>query len=141
MSLPRYKPDLMAPGAMTPHLGGHPGFAPEFIEHRGIRVLRLDYTGLAPDDLPEAFQRAGRVIAAEPAGSLIILTVLDSRFNAQAAEALKRYAAANGPFVRRSAIVAIGFWKVVVTSIKLHGREDLVLFENQAEALDWLVDS
>jgi hypothetical protein len=116
-------------------------FSPEFIEQRGVRVLRLEYAGLAPDELPEAFQRAGEVIAAEPAGSLRILTLLDSPFDGIAAEAFKRYSAANQHFVRASAVVAKGFWRVVVTSVKLHGRRDLVVFDTQEAALGWLLRS
>lgn len=103
-------------------------FSPELIAQRGVRVLKLEHKGLARDELPEALQRAGEVIAAEPAGSLRILTLLDSPFDAIAAEAFKRYSAANRPFVRRSAIVESGFWKVVATSVKLHERRDLGLF-------------
>ena len=114
-------------------------FSPEFIEQRGVRVLRLEYRGLAPDELPDAFQQAGEVIAAEPGGSLRILTLLDSSFDAIAAEAFKRYSVANHPFVRASAVVAKGFWRVVVTSAKLHGRPDLTVFDTQEAALGWLL--
>jgi hypothetical protein len=116
-----------------------PRFSPEFIGQHGVRVLKLEYRGLAADELPEAFQWAGEVIAAEPAGSLRVLTLLDSPFDAVAAEAFKRYSAANRTFVRASAVVAKGFWNVVVTSAKLHGRRDLMVFDTQEAALGWLL--
>jgi hypothetical protein len=115
-----------------------PGFAPVFVEHRGIRVLRLEYTGLAPAELSVAFRRARSVIDAAPARSLRILTLLDSRFDEGLAEEFKRYSLANRPFVSRSAVVAGGFWRVVATSVKLHGRTDLMLFDRPDAALAWL---
>lgn len=118
-----------------------PVFEPTFMEHRGIRVLRLDYTGLAPKELPGAFQVAVQVITAEPLGSLRILSLFESRFDQTGAEALKGSMVKSRHHVRRSAVVTSGFWKVVVTSIKLHRRRDLGLFDSQAAALDWLVQS
>jgi hypothetical protein len=114
---------------------------PEFIQHGGLRVLRLDYSGFLPAELTEAFGRAGELIAAQPVGSLRILTLLDSRFDADAAEAFKRYAIGNRPYVRASAVVAAGFWKVLLTSVKLHGRRDLALFDDPTAALEWLLRS
>jgi hypothetical protein len=111
---------------------------PTFEVQEGVRYLRLDYTGFAPVELSEAFLVAGEVIRAEVPGSLRILTILDSRFDETSIEALKRYVAANRPFVLRSAVVASGFWSVVMTSIKLHGRQDLRIFDDKFAALDWL---
>jgi hypothetical protein len=30
------------------------------------------------------------------------------------------------------------FWKVIVTDLQAHGREDMQLFDDEASALDWL---
>jgi len=116
-------------------------FQPRFIEHGGVRILELDYSGLAPAELPPAFDEAGRVIAAEPPASVRILTILDSQFDAAAADALKRYAAGNRPYVRASAVVARGFWSAVVITLKLGERKDLVIFRDTATALDYLARS
>jgi hypothetical protein len=129
---------MLQPVQARPAPGRSP-FQPRFVQHRGRRVLRLDYSGLEPAELKEAFRQAGKVIAAEPAGSLRILTVLASHFDADAVRELRHYAAENRPHVRASAVVVAGFWAVVVTSIKLHERPDLYLFEGEEEALEWLV--
>jgi hypothetical protein len=128
---------MMPPEQATLAVPSHP-FQPRFVEHRGRQVLRLDYRGLEPAGLRAALRQAGQVIAAQPAGSLRILTVLESHFDAEAVAVLRRYATENRPYVRSSAVVAAGFWAVVVTSLKLHERPDLFLFEEEAEALDWL---
>ena len=113
-------------------------FKPAFIRHRGQEILRLDFVGLAHAELLAGFDAAGRLVRAQPLGSLRVHTVLRSRFNAESAEALKRYDHANRPYVRASAVVGTNFWKVIVTSLQLRGREDLVLFEDELSALDWL---
>jgi hypothetical protein len=118
---------------------GRSSFQPRFVEHRGRRVLRLDYSGLEPVELKEALRQAAKVIAAEPAASLRILSVLASRFDADAVRVLRHYATENRPHVRASAVVVAGFWAVVMTSVKLHERPDMYLFEGEEEALEWLV--
>jgi hypothetical protein len=113
-------------------------FAPTFEEHRGHRILRLDFRHLAHEELLAAFVRAGEVIRAAPPRSLRILTLLGSRFNEQSAEAFKAYALANKPHVLASAAVGTAFWNVLVASLKLKGRSDVMVFEDEAAALDWL---
>ena len=55
-----------------------------------------------------------------------------------AAAALKRLALSNRPYVRASAVIGTSFWKVIVTDLQAHGREDVMLFDDEASALDWL---
>lgn len=113
---------------------------PVFFDHGGARMLRLEFpAGLAHRELLAAFDRAGAVVRAAPPASLRILTVLGARFNAESAAAMKRFALANKPHVRASAVVAPGaFWRVVVTGLQVEGREDMTLFDGEAEARDWL---
>jgi hypothetical protein len=129
----------MIPARITAPENERGVFRPQFIQHRGRRVLRLDYADLEPAELEAAFQGAGDVIAGEPPESLRVLTILHSRFDGKAIEALRRYAVANRPHVRSSAVVVDGFWSVIVMSIKLHERHDLRLFDTEEDALDWLV--
>jgi len=116
-------------------------FEPRFVEVKSVRVLRLDFSGLSPRELIEAFARAGRLIASQPEASLRILTIFDSVFDEAAAEALKPFVEGNRPFVAASAVVTTGFWRVVLTSVKLNRRRDLQLFADEAAALEWLVRS
>ena len=113
-------------------------FEPRFIEHRGQRILRLDFTGLSLPGLVAAFVEARRVTWAEPSGSVRILTTLSSPLTAESAEALKQYGLSNRGRVLASAVVGEGFWKVIVTFLQAHGREDLVLFDDEASAPEWL---
>jgi hypothetical protein len=113
-------------------------FQPAFITAQGQRVLRLDFQGLTCAELETALHVAGRLIAGEPPASVRILTVFDSRFDGQTAEALKRYVIGNGPYVLASAVIARGFWRAVFTSLKLGVRPDLQFFDDEEQALRWL---
>jgi hypothetical protein len=113
-------------------------FAPEFIQHRGERILRLDYSALASADLVVAADQVRRLVTAEPLKSVRALTILYSRLTADAAAALKHAALANAPHIRASAMVGSIFWKVMAADVQAHGREELQLFDDEASALDWL---
>ena len=113
-------------------------FQPVYILHGGKRILRLDYTGLSPLELIEALELAGSAIATTPPTSLRILSILAAAVTSDAAEAFKRVALANREHVFASAVVGTSFWKIIVTDLQVRGREDLMLFDREAEALDWL---
>lgn len=113
-------------------------FEPSFIQHRGVRILRLEYSGLSPSELVAAAAQVCAVVAAEPLRSLRILSVIHSKLTAEAADALKRCALANRPYVRAGAVVASSFWNVIVTDLQARGREDMQSFDDEASALEWL---
>jgi len=113
-------------------------FEPKFMEHRGQRILRLEYSNLSPPELAAAADQVRQLVAAEPLRSARILTVIRSKLTADGADTLKRCALANRPYVRAGAVVASSFWKVIVADVQVHGREDLTLFDDEASALEWL---
>jgi len=113
-------------------------FEPVFVSHGGKRILRLDFGGLSRRELLDAFDLAGSMIAEAGPASLRILTLLASAVTEESAGAFKRYALRNRPHVFASAIVATPFWKIIVTDLLVRGRDDLMLFDHELEALDWL---
>ncbi len=113
-------------------------FESKFVEHRGQRILRLEYSKLSSTELVAATDQVRRLVAAEPLGSARILTVINSKLTAQGAATLKQCALANRPYIRAGAVVASSFWKVIVADVQVHGREDLTMFDDEASALDWL---
>lgn len=113
-------------------------FEPRFIEHRGQRILRLQFTDLSSHELVAAVDEVRRIVTAEPPRSVRILTILNSKLTAEGANALKQSALTNRPYVLAGAAVTTSFWKVIAADIQVHGREDLTLFDDEASALDWL---
>jgi hypothetical protein len=121
-------------------LGVYPArvFATTFIQHRGKRILRLEFSRLSPAELVAAADQVRGIIASEPLRSVRSLTFLSSRLTEEGADALKRCALANRPYVRAGAVVAPVFWRVIATDLQKRGREDLRFFTDEATARDWL---
>jgi hypothetical protein len=113
-------------------------FEPTFVEHRGARILRIEYSNLSSLELVAAADQVRRLVAKEPQRSLRILSVIQSKLTAQGGEALKQCALANRPYVRAGAVVASSFWNVFVHDLQAHGREDMRHFDDEASALEWL---
>src|SRR5690242_1377235 len=104
-------------------------FEARYVEHRGCRILRLELERLERVEFLSAVDRAAVLIRAEPAGSLRLLTRITSRFDRDTADAFTRSALANRPHLRASAILGTTYWKLVASSLKLRGRDDLAIFD------------
>ena len=115
-----------------------------FIEHRGKRILLLEYVGIHdPQEALAAIRNSMKVVAAEPAKSLVILTdVTNARYNAEVLQAMKEMAARNEPHVKISAIVGVtGLLRIAYQAVILFSRRNIRVFLSRPEALDWLVDN
>jgi hypothetical protein len=114
-------------------------FEPRFVQHGGVRILRLEFSRLSGPEITAAADQVRALVAAEPLGSVRTLTILSSRLSAEGADALKQSALANRPYIRASAVVATSFWKVIAADIQVHGRPELMMFDDEASATTWLV--
>lgn len=97
----------------------------DFIEHQGKKILRLDFSGLTPEELADPIREAREIIKDQPPSSLLTMTnVKGARFNNQTVETLKEFARGNEPFVSRAALVGLeGLQKLVLTAVsKFTGR-------------------
>ena len=115
-----------------------------FIEHRGKRILLLDYVGVHdPQEALAAVRHSMSVVAAEPPKSLVILTdVTNARYNSEVLQALKEMAARNEPHVKVSAIVGVtGLLRIAYTAVMMFSKRNIRIFHSRPEALDWLVDN
>jgi hypothetical protein len=113
-----------------------------FIEHRGHRILHLDYSALRdPQEAIESMEQSKRVVATHPPRSLLVLTnVRDARYNAAVLQALKELAAHNAPYVKASAIIGMsGLHRIAYQAVILFSRRKIQMFDEQEQALDWLV--
>lgn len=113
-------------------------FAPTFVEHRGERILRIDFSDLEARDLVVAADQVRRIVTAEPLRSVRVLTILYTRLTADAAAALKQCALANEPHVRATALVGSSIWRALGAVVQARGREELLMSDDEASALDWL---
>jgi hypothetical protein len=116
-----------------------------FIEHRGKRILVLDYTNLGTDleQLRGEIERSKTVISTEPPGSVLTMTdVRGSRITPGAVKAMQELVKHNAPFVKWSAVV-VGLTGVYLTAFRaiqaLSRRRNFKSFTDAADAQEWLV--
>jgi hypothetical protein len=116
-----------------------------FIDHRGQRLLMLDYTQLGTDmdQLRAEIAKSKDVIAGEPPGSVLTLTdVRGSKITPGAVKAMQELVQFNAPYVRWSAVV-VGLTGVYLTAFRamqaLSRRKNMKAFNDPAEAKEWLV--
>lgn len=116
-----------------------------FIEHRGTRILFLEYTDLGSDadELVAEIEKTKRVISGQPAGSVLTLTdVRGSRITPANVRAMRDLVAHNAPFVKWSAVV-VGLTGVYLAGFRaiqaLSRRRNLLSFGDLEEAKEWLV--
>ena len=114
-----------------------------FIEHRGQRILVLDYSDMRdPHEAIAAIEASKREAATHPPHSLLVMTVVrNARYNTAVLQALKELASHNEPYVKASAIVGMGgLHRVAYQAVLLFSRRKIRPFDTEAQALDWLVE-
>lgn len=112
-----------------------------FVEHRGHRILVLDYSDIRdPEQALAAIEAGRRLVAAQPPRSLLLMTVVrGARYNAEVLGAMKNLAAHNAPFVKASAIVGMSpLHRAAYRTILLFTRRNIPAYETEQEAMDWL---
>lgn len=116
-----------------------------FIEHRGKRLLLLDYTGLGSsmEELQAVIAKTKQVISREPPGSVLTVTdVRGSQINAANVRAMHELVQHNTPYVRWGAVV-VSLGSVGLTAFRavqaVSRRRNLRAFNDLEEAKDWLV--
>lgn len=113
-----------------------------FIEHRGRRILVLDYSGIRdPAEGLREIEKSRAMVARQPPGSLLVLTyVKDARYNTEVVQALKEMVVHNRPYVKASAVVGLsGIQRAVYQTLLLFSKRVIRTFDDLEEAKDWLV--
>lgn len=113
-----------------------------FIEHKGHRVLLLDYSGLRDEqEMLEMIEERTELVSHEPPGS--VLTLADLTGAQLTRESMQRVKEANvldRPYVRRAALVGADTLspKGALESIGTFAAKHWGRFATREEALDWL---
>ena len=113
----------------------------QFIEHRGKRVLFLDYSSCNGAMLKMAAEEGNRVISREPPSSVLTLTdVTGTSFDQQSVTALKAMVAANAPYVKRAAVIGIsGLQSLIYDAVQAFSKRKIPHFPTREQALEWLI--
>jgi hypothetical protein len=112
----------------------------QFIEHRGKKILHLNFADCKPTEVLQVIEQAKSTIKAQPHKSVYTLTdVTNSAFNSAVSDAMKDFVLHNKPYVVASAVVGVtGLKQIIFNAVmKLSGRK-LTAFENIDAAKDWL---
>lgn len=114
-----------------------------FIEHRGHRIVLLDYTHITDRDIALSEIRKSKEFFARqsPDGSLLTLThVTGARYDRQIMEALRDLAAHNRRYVRAGAVVSdSALHRFAVRTISMVSDRTLKMFAELEPAKDWLI--
>lgn len=115
-----------------------------FVEHRGVSILVLDFSGLDEAGVLRTIDEARRVVARQAPGSVRTLTLVEDAQAAtpRAAAAFRDAAEHNAPYVRAAAVVGLSpQQRVVYEAVMLFSGRKLHAFDDDAAAMDWLVDA
>ncbi|HEX6910594.1 MAG TPA: STAS/SEC14 domain-containing protein [Longimicrobium sp.] len=112
-----------------------------FIEHRGQRILYIDFSGLqSADDILREMQTAREIIRVQPHNSLRTLSnVKDARYSPPVMDAMKEFTSGNKPFVRHAAVFGMErVHRVLYRAVLLFSRRSIEIFDDLDAARDWL---
>ena len=116
-----------------------------FIEHKGQRVLLLDYTGaLEEREMLEMIEDRTDAVSREPRGSVLTLADLTgAQFTKLALQRIKEANVLEHPFVRRAAMVGADTItpKGAVEAVGTFAMKHWEQFATREAALDWLVSA
>lgn len=115
-----------------------------FIEHRGQRVLLLDYSGLSDERaMLEMVEERTEIVSREPRGSVLTLADLTgAQLTKLVVQRVKEANVLDHPFVRRAALVGVESAqpKGAVEAVGTFAAKHWGRFATRQEALDWLVE-
>jgi hypothetical protein len=118
----------------------------KFIDHRGERVLLMDFSHAEDDQgIVETAEEAMRCVrSTNQRGSVRgLIDLSGTSLNKVVRGTLKRMSRNNGPFMRSVAFVGLGvvLSPMVNGFLFVTGRSNHKVFRTRQNALDWLADS
>lgn len=113
----------------------------KFHKHKGIMVLSMNFAHLNIEECYEVINYSAGIIEKMPKSSICTLTnITDANFDQKLIDALKGFAKKNKPHVIAGAVIGVEGMKKVLfnTILKVSGRDNLKVFYNEEDALNWL---
>jgi hypothetical protein len=112
-----------------------------WMEHKGKKIVFVDFSQTDIDGVKEAIAQATPIIAGEPKQSVLCLVeTFGSKFSMEVSQAVKEFTMHNKPYIKMTAIVGVdGLQKVILNSVIVFTRRhNLVVKPSRPEALDFL---
>ena len=111
-----------------------------FIEHKGRRVLLVDFRNCTSDEVVQLTSQVRDVVSQEPKDSVLALgDFTGAQFSRDAVTRLKEVTAMDRPFVKRAAWVGTeSLPKVFYDAIRTFSLREFPVFATREEALEFL---
>lgn len=117
----------------------------QFIEHRGRRILLLDFSGVRLTDVALQLIEEARALVATQPQRKDLLTVTDVKgmvYNDRINKAFIGLGKHNAPWVRTSAICNTSdIGRLITRANNITTGRSFRLFDSRAEALDWVTEA
>ena len=114
-----------------------------FIEHKGVRMILLDFEGLMDPEVGIAGAAAAkRFFAQLPAdnSAFSMTDVRNTRYDRKIVEAFKDLTTHNRPYVRAAAVITNStLHKAAISMVALFSRRKLQVFETREQGLEYLL--
>ena len=112
----------------------------KFIEHKGRKILHLDFSHVKAAEIMPIIDMAKSTISAQPPKSVYTLTdVTEAGFNTQVSDAMKEFVSHNKPYVAASAVVGVtGLKQIIFNAVMKFSGRHLHAFDSLDQAKDWL---
>jgi len=112
----------------------------QWITHNGKRILYLDFSNLAPGQIPPMLAEASVIEKNEPAGSILGLDNFENlHFNVSVLNAFNKDIKENSGQYKATACLGVtGLVKVMFDTATKLTKQEMKCFSNKTEALDWL---
>jgi hypothetical protein len=113
-----------------------------FLEHRGQKVLLIDFRQLDAGQMLAVVDRVRQIITAQPRDSVLALAdYTGANMDRQVATRIREVLVFDRPYVKRSAWVGVEHLpKAYYESFRMFARRDFPTFRSREEALEWLVN-
>ena len=112
-----------------------------FIEHKGKRILLVDFTNANAHDMLLLLEELRETVAQEPRGSLITFSDwTGATVDHAVAMKVKEVLTLDRPFVKKTAWVGTeSIPHAFMENFHTFSQREIVTFKTREEAMDWLV--
>jgi hypothetical protein len=117
----------------------------KWITHRGKQIFYQDFSNLdleKSDLVKEELKAVQEVVTSQPENSVLVLAnFIDTPIGRDLMDVLQDSSSLTKRFVRKTAVLGVtGTKRILANMLMSLTRQKLVMFENEEEAKDWLVE-
>jgi hypothetical protein len=112
-----------------------------FIDHKGVQICLLDFSGAAIEEVLSTIESGARLIRSQPGKTVLSLTFTDgAKFDTAVIKGMKDLTKGNEPYVRAAAVVGVkGLQKIVLDAASLFSNREFATFDDLESAKEYLI--